>query len=100
MNRPDYIIKWNGAEVVTNFIFFSPEKINFKTCFNFDIPSQDVSNVLIGGGEATVYLTESELEESSYLEIGFTKLPTPTTVEQLQENHEAVKENLLFVNLD
>ncbi|MDO8623275.1 MAG: hypothetical protein Q7R52_03435 [archaeon] len=57
-----------------------------KKCLNVEIPEQIVSNVLAGGGSINYYITNAELS-SGNLYINVESLPTPTTVEELQNNY-------------
>ncbi len=58
-----------------------------KKCFEIEIPSQLVSNALAGGGKQEYYILEGELSGASSLEISVEKLPSPETIEQLQDNY-------------
>ena len=60
--------------------------ITKEKCFNIVIPAQTVSNVLAGGGKQQYYIAESELETSSIIDINAESLPTPRTIEDLQQN--------------
>jgi hypothetical protein len=61
--------------------------ITKKQCFDVQIPSQIISNVLSGGGKETYYILESELTGSNTVEINAESLTTPKTIEQLQNNY-------------
>jgi len=58
-----------------------------EKCFEIEIPSQIISNVLIGGGKQNYYLLESELKNSNLVEIDADSLSTPTSIEELQNNY-------------
>ena len=58
-----------------------------KKCFDVQIPSQIISNVLSGGGKKSYYITKSELVRSNLLEINAPSLPEPKTIEDLQNNY-------------
>ena len=68
-----------------------------EECFDVEIPEQIISNVLSGGGKENYYILESELEESSTIEIGAHSLPTPKTIEELQDNYFLFEEKNLEV---
>lgn len=70
-----------------------------ERCFNMEIPSQIVSYALAGGGKAVYYFTESELESSTKLEIRAESLLQPTSIEQLQENYDKIKDKTLWLTL-
>ena len=57
-----------------------------EKCFDIVIPEQTVSNALGGGGKQEYYVAESELETSTIIDINVDSLPTPRTIEDLQQN--------------
>ncbi|MBR9701369.1 hypothetical protein GOV13_00425 [Candidatus Pacearchaeota archaeon] len=58
-----------------------------EQCFNIDIPAQVISNALAGGGNENYYVLENELAGSSVIEINAESLPTPVSLENLQDNY-------------
>lgn len=58
-----------------------------EKCFDINVPEQIISNALVGGGSENYYILESELQNSKSLEINADKLPTPTSLEELQNNY-------------
>jgi hypothetical protein len=58
-----------------------------EKCFDVTIPSQIVSNVLYGGGTGKYYVLESELKDTTEIELNAQSLTLPTTIEQLQSNY-------------
>lgn len=58
-----------------------------EKCFEYQIPSQIVSNALSGGGKENYYILESELMDSKSIEINAHSLPKPSSMEQLQTNY-------------
>lgn len=58
-----------------------------QKCFDYQIPSQILSNALSGGGKENYYVLESELEDSKSIEINAESLPRPGSLEQLQTNY-------------
>jgi hypothetical protein len=58
-----------------------------EKCFDIEIPEQIVSSALAGGGTTTYYFLESELSSANTIEISAESLPSPETIEQLQDNH-------------
>ncbi len=59
-----------------------------EKCFDVTIPSQIISSALAGGGAENYYISEYDLQNYNLLEIGAESLPTPTSLEKLQENYE------------
>jgi len=57
-----------------------------ERCFKLEIPEQTLNAGVIGGGRASYYITESELQKGK-LEINVERFPTPTSLEQLQDNY-------------
>ncbi len=58
-----------------------------KKCFEMTIPEQIISNALVGGGKQTKYFVESELQNSAIIDINADSLPTPKSLDDLQENY-------------
>ena len=58
-----------------------------EKCFDIEVPEQLISNALSGGGKQNYFVLESELAKGRTLEINAESLPSPETIEQLQDNH-------------
>jgi len=58
-----------------------------EKCFDIEVPEQIISNALMGGGKQDYFILESELAKGKNLEINAGSLPSPNTIEQLQDNH-------------
>ncbi len=58
-----------------------------KKCFDIEIPSQMISNVLSGGGTQDYYMLEDELKNSDIIVINANSLSVPTSIEELQNNY-------------
>lgn len=69
-----------------------------EKCFDIEMPSQTITNALSGGGKTTYFVTESELKTANSLEIKIPKLPTPTSIEKLQENYQLIEIKKLDLN--
>ena len=78
---------------VGGFFGFTKEK-----CFTVEFPSQVISNALAGGGKQNYYILESQLSDSNTIEISSQSLPTPTTIEGLQNNYILFDERNLNIN--
>jgi len=78
---------------VGGFFGFTKEK-----CFTTEFPSQVISNALSGGGKQNYYVLESELSDSNTIEINSQSLPTPTSVDKLQNNYILFDERGLNIN--
>ncbi len=57
-----------------------------EKCIDVKIPSQIISSALAGGGKQNYYALESELASAANVEISAESLPTPASLEQLQNN--------------
>ena len=69
-----------------------------KKCFDIAVPAQVISNALAGGGNQSQYILESELSSSNTLEINTKSLPTPDTIEKLQNNYVLFGDSNLDIN--
>ena len=78
---------------VQGFFGFTKEK-----CFTVEFPAQTVGNALSGGGKQNYYILESELSDSTTIEINADNLPTPGTIEQLQSNYLLFEERGLEID--
>ncbi len=63
-------------------IGFTKEK-----CFNVEFPAQIISQALSGGGKTNYYILESELKNMNTIQINAESLPSPNSLEQLQDNY-------------
>jgi hypothetical protein len=72
--------------------------ITQEKCFNIVIPEQKISNALSGGGKQIYYIAESELEDSTIIDINAESLPTPRTIEALQNNFITFEDKGLYIN--
>ncbi len=70
---------------------------NEEKCFDLEIPSQTLSNVIIGGGQAEQYITETELQKGR-AEISASSLPIPKSIEDLQKNYEALEGKKVYMD--
>ena len=71
-----------------------------EKCLEINLPAQIISNALAGGGKENYYMLESELEESNTIEINAEKLPTPVSLEQLQNNYALFESKGLGINFN
>lgn len=71
-----------------------------KKCFDINMPEQIVSSALAGGGQESYYMLDSQLDGSAVVKIGAKSLPTPVTLEQLQDNYQLFEENGLEVEFE
>ena len=69
-----------------------------KKCFDIQVPSQVFSGALAGGGSQDYYISEEELNSAKSVEINVEGLPTPTTLEQIQDNYILFEEKGVEIN--
>jgi len=68
-----------------------------EECFEIEFPEKLISNALAGGGNQDYYILESELLGFNTIEINAEKLPTPDSLEQLQDNYILFEEKNLDI---
>ncbi len=69
-----------------------------KQCFDIEYPAQMISNSLAGGGIKSHTISEEELKNSNLIEIYSESLPSPDSLEQLQENYILVESKSLGID--
>jgi hypothetical protein len=70
-----------------------------QDCFEVKVPQQIISNALAGGGNIEQYFLETDLAQGKTLQINAPGLPTPTTIDDVQNNYNLFDQNQLTVNL-
>jgi hypothetical protein len=70
-----------------------------EKCFDINIPEQEVSFVLTGGGSAQEYLTEGQLERAKKLNINIPLFKVPTTIQEVQDNYLALEDSVVLVEV-
>ncbi|MBU4086769.1 MAG: hypothetical protein KKB21_04305 [Nanoarchaeota archaeon] len=68
-----------------------------EQCYNIDVPSQQVTSVLAGGGKGRDYFTEDRLEKGSMI-ISGESLPVPASLEELQKNYESFEGKIVYIS--
>src|SRR3989338_3098504 len=58
-----------------------------EKCFDINIPETKIESALIGGGNAKVYILDSELERGG-LRLNVERFPTPNSLDELSQNFE------------
>jgi hypothetical protein len=79
---------------IGGFLGFTEEK-----CFDITVPAQVVTNVLAGGGNQELFISDGELRNSELIEISADSFSTPTTIEGVQNNYLLFEESGLGVTL-
>lgn len=70
-----------------------------QNCFEVKVPQQIISNTLVGGGNAEQYFLEADLMNGKNLQINAPGLPTPKTIDDVQNNYNLFDQNQLQINL-
>ncbi len=72
--------------------------ITDEECYDITIPSQIISNALMGGGKQNYYIVKSELQESTIIDINTESLSVPRNIEDLQKNYIEFEDKGLDIN--
>jgi hypothetical protein len=70
-----------------------------KECFTSEIPAQIISNALSGGGKANYSFSNGDLKNSNVMNIYAESLPSPNSLEQLQNNYILFESKSLNIEL-
>jgi hypothetical protein len=89
----------NCMDVPRSGIFNSLIGRTEEQCFEVKMPSQEISNSLVGGGDNVFFILQSELEDNGKLVIDSGSLPRPNTLDDLQRNYQLIESNSLEVYL-
>lgn len=73
--------------------------LGFKTskCFDINTPSQELSQITIGGGSVTQEFSEDQLKQSNALEISMPAQALPQTAQDLQEVYNVIGQSSLDI---
>ncbi|MEX2017413.1 MAG: hypothetical protein WD876_02985 [Candidatus Pacearchaeota archaeon] len=69
-----------------------------EKCFDIVVPAQIISSALAGGGKQSYYVLESDLIGSTMVDIRAESLPTPNSIEQIQNNYALFEEKNLGIS--
>ena len=70
-----------------------------EECFVAELPSQTLDNALSAGGKSVELILENDLKLSRNIKISVPSLPSPLTLDQLQQNYELFEVQNLGVSL-
>ena len=70
-----------------------------EECFNIEIPQQTLTNALSGGGKNVELILESDLRFANGVKVDVPLLPTPNSLDQLQQNYVLIDGQSVSVNL-
>jgi hypothetical protein len=60
----------------------------------------DITFAVIGGGKTQEYITEQALEGSSELNINVPLFGVPSSIEELQANHQRVEDEFVYLEFE
>jgi len=75
--------------------FFGATK---EKCYDINIPAMDVTFAVVGGGKTSEYIAESQLEDSTELNINVPLFGVPSDIAGLQANYESVDNELIYLD--
>lgn len=70
-----------------------------EKCFDINIPEQEISFAINGGGNAEEYITEGQLEGAKKLNINVPLFKTPTTLQEVQDNYLALEDSQVYIEV-
>lgn len=70
-----------------------------EKCFPIEIPAQELSNVVSGGGKGQDYLVESELEKGKIV-IKVQSIPLPKSLEELQDSYNLLEVKPVYLEFE
>jgi len=70
-----------------------------EKCFNINIPSQQLSNVISGGGKGQDYIIESQLEKGKIV-INVESIPLPSSLDALQDSYNLLEVKPVYLDFE
>ena len=70
-----------------------------EKCFNIEIPSQTISNVLYAGGYANYYITLSQLENAGKIKIYAISVKIPSSIEEIPDVYDSIENKKLNIEI-
>ena len=70
-----------------------------EKCFDIDLPSQQLSNVISGGGKGKDYVIESQLEKGKII-IKVESIPLPSSLETLQDSYNLLEIKPVYLEFE
>ncbi len=71
-----------------------------EECYDVDVPGMEVESAVVGGGSSTEYIAESMLYDSVELNLNVPLFNRPGSLEELQQNYEAVDLARVFLEFE
>ncbi len=68
-----------------------------EKCYDINVPSMEIEMVVVGGGKATEYITESMLVDLAELNLNVPLFGRPASLDELQENYIKAEESTVFL---
>ena len=70
-----------------------------EKCFDIDLPSQKLSNVISGGGKGEDYFIESQLEDGK-INIGVDSITLPRSLEEMQDGYNRLEVQGVYLSFE
>jgi len=74
--------------------------VQTEKCYDINMPEMDISFAVVGGGKTREYITVGMLEDARELNINVPLFGLPDSLEALQANHEAVDDEIVFLEYE
>ncbi len=71
-----------------------------EKCFNIDIPSQELSQVVMGGGNSEEFISEFDLRDSNKIVVRAQMFKTPGSIDEVQDNYIKLEEAVTDIYLE
>jgi hypothetical protein len=71
-----------------------------EKCYDINMPEMDISFAVVGGGKTREYITVGMLENARELNINVPLFGLPDSLEALQANHEAVDDEVIYLEFE
>ena len=68
-----------------------------EKCFDVDIPGEELSNVIAGGGKSSDYFIENQLKKGEII-VGVSSIPVPSSLEQLQDAYNIIEIKPVYID--
>jgi len=70
-----------------------------EKCFDVDIPAQELTNVVSGGGKSSDYFIESQLQGNKVI-VSVFSISVPSSIEQLQDTYNMLEVKPIYVEFE
>lgn len=71
-----------------------------EKCFNLDMPSQELSQVVIGGGNSQEFISEFDLRDSDKIVVRAQMFSMPGSIDEVQDNYIKIEDAVTDIYLE